>query len=220
MARKTPYYITVHDAWWISDYQFLVDVQGKVHPDGHTDLYALLPLPEGVTFHQSIKRRIFLKELLLQAQKVFAVSENFAALYHKNGIVNITTNKNGISDTIDWSPKNTSYTANIVCAHIGGMSEHKGYFLFKEAIETIKPQNIEVLAIDHSKDEDYSEKTQWNGVPVTIQGRISQDNIVELYKKIDVLFAPSIWPESYGFSNPRSSGLRMLGRRIGHWRNR
>ncbi|MBK8815442.1 MAG: glycosyltransferase family 4 protein [Methylococcaceae bacterium] len=198
LTRKIPYYVTVHDAWWISDYQFLVDVQGNVHPDGHADLYALLPLPQGISFHQSIKRRIFLKELLLQAKKVFAVSENFAALYFNNGIVNVTTNKNGISDSIDWLEKDTSYTRNIVCAHIGGMSEHKGYFLFKEAIEATKPQNIEVLAIDHSKDEDYSEKTDWNGVPVTIQGRISQDNIVDLYKKIDVLFAPSIWPESYG----------------------
>ncbi len=198
LARKIPYYVTVHDAWWISDYQFLVDVEGNVHPDGHPDLYSLLPLPQGVSFNQSIKRRIFLKEMLLQAKKVFAVSENFAALYHKNGIINITTNKNGISDTINWFPKNTSYTPNIVCAHIGGMSAHKGYFLFKEAIEATKPKNIEVLAIDHSKEEDYVEKTDWNGVPVTIQGRISQSQIVDLYSKIDVLFAPSIWPESYG----------------------
>ena len=198
ISRGIPYVVTAHDAWWISDYQFLVDTEGTVYPDGHPELNAPIPLPDGVSFQQSVKRRSHLKNLLGQANKVLTVSESFASLYRKNGIENVVVNKNGISDHIEWRPKDTSYTPNVVCAHIGGMSEHKGYFLFKEAIESTAPKNIEVLVIDHSKEEDYLSKTDWNGVSVIIQGRVSQNHIIDLYSKIDVLLAPSIWPESYG----------------------
>jgi len=55
-----------------------------------------------------------------------------------------------------------------------------------------------MMLVDHSKDESYVEKTQWGDVPVTIIGRVQQDRIVDLYRQMNVLFAPSIWPESYG----------------------
>lgn len=204
-ARNIPYLVTVHDAWWISDFQFLVDADGEVYPEGHPDLYAPLPLPEGVSFQQSVKRRLHLRELLSGAEKVLAVSESFAGLYRKNGIDNVAVNKNGISDHTAWRDKDTSYTPRVVLGHIGGMSDHKGYFLFKEAVEMAKPQNVEVLVVDHSKDEDYSHKSDWEGVPVTFVGRVSQENIVDLYAKIDVLFAPSIWPESFGLVTREAS---------------
>ncbi|MGR8933315.1 MAG: glycosyltransferase family 4 protein [Gammaproteobacteria bacterium] len=197
-ARNVPYLVTVHDAWWISDFQFLVDADGDVYREGHPNLYAPLPLPEGVSFQQSVKRRLHLRELLGSAEKVLAVSESFADLYRKNGIDNVAVNKNGISDQTTWRDKDTSYTPRVVVGHIGGMSEHKGYFLFKEAVETLRPKDIEVLVVDHGQDEDYRQQSDWEGVPVTFVGRVSQENIVDLYTKIDVLFAPSIWPESFG----------------------
>ncbi|WP_413701737.1 glycosyltransferase [Psychromonas sp. KJ10-10] len=38
--NKIPYIITAHDAWWISDHQFLVDADDNVYPDGHPDMFA------------------------------------------------------------------------------------------------------------------------------------------------------------------------------------
>lgn len=198
VERKIPYWVTVHDAWWISDYQFLVDDEGGVYPDGHPDPYADIPLKKDITLGESLERRFYLKDLLHKAQGVLTVSECFADIYHKNGLPQTQVNKNGISSKVNWQPKNTGYTDKVVCAHIGGMSEHKGYYLFKQAIEEVQPENIEVLVVDLSQAEGYRYRTHWQGVPVTFIGRVNKPNIVELYRKIDVLFAPSIWPESFG----------------------
>jgi glycosyltransferase involved in cell wall biosynthesis len=195
---KVPYIITVHDAWWISDHQFLVDQDNNVYPDGHPDIFAPRALPNNVTLGDSIDRIAYYTELLAGAQHILTVSESFAEIYRKNGYPKILVNKNGISASVKWCPKKTTYTDNVVCAHIGGMAVHKGYFLLKEAIEKEQPNNIEMLIVDHSKDEGYEYKTFWGKVPVTFIGRVSQIGITALYQKLDVLFAPSMWPESYG----------------------
>ncbi|MGR8933313.1 MAG: glycosyltransferase family 4 protein [Gammaproteobacteria bacterium] len=197
--KGIPYIITVHDAWWISDFQFLVDPQDRVYSEGHPDPYVMPPTPDGISLDQSLQRRYYLKALLNKARCVLAVSESFAAIYRKNGIRNVAVNKNGVSP-LAWQPKNTVYTEKVVCAHIGGMAEHKGYFSFKASIEQARPRHIEVLVVDHSKAEDYVSREQWNGVNVTFIGRVRQQRITALYARIDVLFAPSKWPESYGLA--------------------
>jgi glycosyltransferase involved in cell wall biosynthesis len=197
-TRGIPYIVTLHDAWWISDYQFLMDQQGKVYPDGHPDPFEQISLPDNVTFEQSIKRKSFLKSMLAGASRVLAVSDCFRTLYEKNGVLNVQTNKNGISATVGWSNKDTSFTDKVVCAHIGGTSAHKGFDIFQAAVTAVPTSNLEVLIVDHTKPESYSEKTSWGKTPVQIVGHVRQDNIASLYKNIDVLFAPSVWPESFG----------------------
>ncbi len=196
--KKIPYIVTAHDAWWISDHQFLVDQNDKVYPEGHPDIYAPRTLPNNVTLVESIERIMYYQELLHGASKLLTVSESFAEIYKKNGYPQIEVNKNGISSTVEWQAKNTTHTDKVVCGHIGGMANHKGYFLLKEVIEQEQPQHIEMLIVDHSKPEGYEHKTQWGSVPVTFIGRMAQSDVVKLYQKLDVLFAPSMWPESYG----------------------
>ncbi|WP_085920308.1 glycosyltransferase [Halomonas sp. CSM-2] len=195
---KVPYMVTAHDAWWISDFQFLVDHNGKLYPEGHPDPYMPIELPPNIELAESIERRRNLKDLLHSAHKVLTVSNAFANIYRKNGITDIEVIPNGISDDVPWAPKDTTYTANVVCGHIGGMADHKGYYLLKEAVLEAQPANIEFLVVDHSKEEGYEHHTHWGRVPVTFIGRVSQDRVVELYRKMDVLFAPSTWPESFG----------------------
>ncbi len=196
--KDIPYLVTIHDAWWISDHQFLIDADDNVYPDGHPDIYAPRTLPNKVTLGDSIERIIYFQELLNGASKLLTVSESFADIYRKNGYPQIDVNKNGISSTVEWLPKQTQYSGKVVCGHIGGMANHKGYFLLKEAIEQEQPQHIEMLVVDHSKPEGYEQKTFWGQVPVTFIGRMGQTGIAKLYQQIDVLFAPSMWPESYG----------------------
>ncbi|MGZ8136383.1 MAG: glycosyltransferase [Methylococcaceae bacterium] len=195
---KIPYIVTIHDAWWISDYQFLVDDNGKIYPEGHVDPYELHGLPNNVSMLDSIERMLYLKGLLRGASKALTVSECFAELYRKNEIPAVHVNKNGVSESVQWHPKDTSYTDKIVCAHIGGMAEHKGYFLLKYAITKLQPKNIELLVVDHSQQEGYSLQDHWGKVPVTFIGPFKQKRVTDLYHRIDVLCAPSTWPESYG----------------------
>jgi glycosyltransferase involved in cell wall biosynthesis len=199
-----PYVVTAHDAWWISDHQFLVDSQGTVYPEGRPDIYTKQELPNNVTFTESIERSAYLKNLLNSADFVLAVSERFANIYKKNGIRNVKTNKNGLAPR-QWKNRKTAPDGRLVCAHIGGMASHKGFPLFKKAIEIVQPKNIEVLVVDHSRDEGYRHPTFWGpegtshaGVPVTYIGKTKQESIADLYANIDVLFCPSTWPESFG----------------------
>lgn len=195
---EVPYVVTIHDAWWISDFQFLVDHNSKVYPQGHPDPYQVLELPTNMSLADSIERRRDLKELLHSASRVLTVSNAFAEIYRQNGISQIEVVANGVSSDIPWSQKDTSYTKRVVCGHIGGMSEHKGYYLLKEAVLQSQPENVELLVVDHSKEEGYEHQSLWGKVPVTFIGRVSQKGVIDLYRKIDVLFAPSMWPESFG----------------------
>jgi len=196
--KNIPYIVTAHDAWWISDHQFLIDGDNNVYPEGHPDIYAPRTLPNNVSLGDSIERINYLKDLLSGAKSILTVSEGFAEIYQKNGYPQTQVNKNGISMTTQWQSKDTAYTEKVVCGHIGGMANHKGYFLLKDAIEATQPDNIEMLIVDHSKPEGYEHKENWGNVPVTFIGRVNQNKIVDVYQKIDVLFAPSLWPESYG----------------------
>ncbi|MBS4154782.1 glycosyltransferase [Cobetia sp. MC34] len=195
---KIPYIVTAHDAWWISDFQFLVDHEGTVYPEGHPDPFATIGLPPSITQEASVERKLYLKGLLSSAHKVLTVSNAFADIYRKNDIVDIEVTPNGISDDLPWAPKDTSYTKRVVGGHVGGMAEHKGYFLLKQAVMEAQPDNMEFLVVDHSKEEGYESRQFWGKVPVRFIGRTSQDKVVDIYRQIDILFAPSTWPESFG----------------------
>jgi glycosyltransferase involved in cell wall biosynthesis len=205
---KIPYIITAHDAWWISDHQFLVDKNDKVYPDGHVDPYDDKVLYDNMTLDMSIERNSYLKSLLLDAQHVLTVSESFAKIYRKNGVPNIAVTKNGISSKIEWLEKETSYSSKVVCGHIGGMSAHKGYDILKKAVMKTQPKNLEFLVVDHSKEESYISNEKWGEVDVKFIGRQNQDEMVRIYTKLDVLFAPSIWPESFGLVTREASACR------------
>ena len=215
--RSIPHLITVHDAWWISDFQFLIDSSDRVYPNGHSDPFEKITPPDGITFDQSISRRSYLKSLLAKSNGVLAVSDTYRKIYEKNGVANILTNKNGISNDIAWGLKNTKNIENIVCAHIGGMSAHKGYEIFKGAVQRLKGSNIEVLIVDHTKPKDYHSQTRWGNSTVNIIGLVTQSNIQELYQRIDVLFAPSTCPESYGLVTREAAacGCWLVGSNVG-----
>lgn len=198
LVYKIPYVVTVHDAWWISDFQFLVDKNKKVYPYGHVTPITQDALENNITLDMSAKRLKNLKRLLNSADSVVTVSDSFQRIYQKNGIMKIGVTKNGISKAVAWDKKETAYTEKVVCAHIGGMSPHKGYDILKEAVIEIQPKNIEMLVVDHSQPSGYEKKSLWGSVPVKFIGSVKQEDIVSLYQSVDVLFAPSIWPESFG----------------------
>lgn len=202
---KIPYIITAHDAWWISDHQFLVDKNDKVYPEGHPDPFYKRVLYDNMTLDMSIERGAYLKGLLKDAQHVLTVSESFAKIYRKNGIPNIQVTKNGISSKIAWLPKETHSTQKVVCAHIGGMNSHKGYDILQEAVLELQPKHLEFLVVDHSKEESYVSHEKWGTVDVKFVGRQKQEEMVGLYGQIDILFAPSIWPESFGLVTREAS---------------
>ena len=192
---KIPYVVTAHDAWWISDHQFLVNAEGVECDYQQNDPVVAAGDVDNIA--ASIQRRLYLRKYLNKAAAVLAVSEAFAGLYRQNGFPQTKANRNGIQPQI-FTPRVPSKSGRVRLAHIGGMAAHKGYFLFKEAVEQGALSNTEVIVINHAQSTGTAEYGSWNGTPVTFLAKFQQADIGKLYSMIDVLVAPSMWPESFG----------------------
>lgn len=216
IAMSIPYIVTIHDAWWISDYQFLMDRESNVYQDGHPDVFAPLLTPEGVSTQESLNRRTHLKSLLSKASSVQVVSQAFEQIYNHNGVINTVPNPNGINSR-EWKKRATSYTNKICIAHIGGMAEHKGYHIFKQALLALPYKNLEALVVDHSVPSNHVAKDMWGTVPVKYIGKVPQEKIEDLYAQMDVLVAVSIWPESFGLvtREATAAGVWVIASNIG-----
>jgi glycosyltransferase involved in cell wall biosynthesis/tetratricopeptide (TPR) repeat protein len=191
--RSVPYVVTVHDGWWISDAQFLVDEFGRPTPYAFAD-----PVQELRRGNAARLERMKIKQAsLAAAARVLAVSEPFAALYRACGFTNVITIANGVPD-LAALPRLPSPDGRVRMAHIGGTGFHKGYHLVRAALSQGAFPNLHLLVIDHAMDPGAVRHATWGDTGVTFRGKFSQTKMAELYQGINVLLAPSVWPESYG----------------------
>lgn len=187
-VRLIPYLITAHDGWWISPHQFLLDPE--------TDAVVTYDLTAKPTAAEDPRMRA-LRRPLLGAAEVLAVSEPFADIYRAAGVERCIAVPNGVPD-LPKVERVPSATGRVRLAHIGGMSRHKGFHLVRNALHAGRFENLELLVIDHSMKDGMERRETWGATPVTFRPKVPQDKVPELYARIDVLLAPSVWPESYG----------------------
>lgn len=198
VARKMgiPYLVTVHDAWWISDYQFMVDKDGSVCDYQQNDPLVLMCTRTGGDLNATMHRGRHLRKLLSAAETVLAVSEFQAELHKKNGIQHISVNKNGVASE-NWPPRTPSRNGRVRLGYLGGISAHKGYYLLKEAIQQAQLKKCELTVVDYTLGRK-RKKEKWGGTEVNYIPPLKSDRMPEFYGSIDVLIAPSICPESFG----------------------
>lgn len=192
--RGIPYLVTLHDAWWISDYQFLMD------EDGFSRLPSKDALADLETSRQkvsSLERRQRLGGLLSKADVRLSVSSAFAGIYNEAGIEDIVVNENG-TPILDLKQTKSRPDGRVSIGHIGGRAFHKGAFLVEAALRHGDYQNLHLTMIDGRLRTGQKVQTTWGSTPVTLCGPYPQNRISDLYSELDVLLAPSLWPESYG----------------------
>jgi glycosyltransferase involved in cell wall biosynthesis len=191
----TPYLITAHDAWWISDYQFLTDDKNQlVDPSAKAHRP---PPPAGVTQSQSRNRSLYLKSLLEGAEAVLAVSNSFAEVYRSAGVQNVRPVANGLP-RLDLRPRRPSPDGRVRLAHVGNVTVHKGFPLLRQALLEGRFPNLRLTVVDHSRRPGEVRTETWGETEVQIVGPCSQDAMPAFYAEHDVLVAPSTWPESFG----------------------
>lgn len=194
---KIPYLVTVHDGWWISDHQFLVDEKGKLVSEEESG--AIKALKRGGTKAAArIGRAVRLRTALARAERVLSVSAPFEQVYRAYGVSNIRTLPNGVSK-LPPSKRRPSDDGKVRLGFLGGISDHKGYGLIKRTLQSTSFRNLSLRVVDHSLG--YREMRAdevWGTTPVRIIGKVPQNRIMELYDDLDVLLAPSLWPESFG----------------------
>lgn len=194
---RIPYCVTVHDGWWLSRHQFLVDNEGQL-VDAGNPVSGLQADASAEQMMEAINRRNDLVKLLGRARKVIAVSDSFAALYRDaTGLGNIVSVPNAV-EPLERLERVPPQSGRVRVAHIGGMSAHKGYDLFRDAVIEAESANIEVIVVDHTLAPGESYDDHWGTTPVSFIAPVPQSQINTLLARIDVLVAPSIWPESFG----------------------
>lgn len=193
LNQDIPYVVTVHDAWWLSDHQFLVDSNGvMVHPLQSNPIIAAQTSTE---VGRTISRSQQLKSLLNSAVRVLAVSQYQAEFYRQNAVNNVVVNLNGVN--CPNVPKIKNQSGNkVVLGYSGSICHHKGYYFLKNIIENTAFDNIELKVIQFDLKEPRSE--QWNQTRVEFLPKFDSADMAEFYQQIDVLIAPSMWPESFG----------------------
>lgn len=209
LKRNRPYVITVHDGWWISDYQFLVD-QDDILRLPSPDAYDVT-LPQSISLTDSVARRQRLAGLMESAAQVISVSDAFADIYRRAGCRNVVVIPNGVSK-IEPAPKRKSLGGRLSLGHIGGRSAHKGAMLIEAVFRMNDFNHLKLTMIDFSMQPGTRSEKVWGNTPVVLCGAYSQDQVADLYASLDVLLAPSIWPESFGLvtREARSQGLWVV----------
>jgi glycosyltransferase involved in cell wall biosynthesis len=195
--RGLPYVVTLHDGWWVSPNQFVVS------SDGRPEIYDFKGPERSLPDRARVTRRG-----LQQAAAVLAVSDSFADLHRAAGIERVETVENGVSD-LPALQRQPGPAGRVRIGLIGGASRHKGHALLRAAIEARRFAHLDLVVVDHSLPRGQIRQDVWNGTPVTLLPRTPLDRVGEVYGRIDVLLAPSIWPESYGLVTREALALGL-----------
>jgi glycosyltransferase involved in cell wall biosynthesis len=188
-----PSFVTVHDAWWISDHQFLIDENNNA-----VDELQRNPLVAAKSSHDivsTLERSDYLAGALNSASRILAVSDYQAGLYRKNGFSNVYLNKNGVSMPAA-AARETDDLNCVRLAYLGGICTHKGYYFLKDVYSRKRFEHLALQVIDF--DADTARYEQWGENPVQIIQPFGMEQAAEFYSDIDVIVAPSMWPESFG----------------------
>ncbi|WP_043713652.1 glycosyltransferase [Methylobacterium sp. 285MFTsu5.1] len=214
VQRNIPYIVTTHDAWWISDFQFLIDEDGQLHLPSSDHLASSSDVPLGRL--ASLARRRRLERLLAKATKVLSVSQSFADIYRAAGVSQAVAVPNGIS-RLQFLRRNESRNGRVRLGHIGNRSAHKGATLLEAILRSNEFRNLSLTMVDNRYDAGYSRTETWGTTPVEIIGPVPQAKVPELYAQLDVLLAPSLWPESFGLAarEAKAAGLWVVASSLG-----
>ena len=77
--------------------------------------------------------------------------------------------------------------------------------------------NLELVMIDGTLDVGDRTLEMWGSTPVTLRAPVDSTEVDGLYSRIDVLLAPSIWPESYGLVVREALHFGCWGNRQRSW---
>ena len=203
-----PYVNTIHDAWWVSDYQFLTDMTGCTRQP--EEAVPLNP-PFGKMIGESLERRRRLRPLLEASAEILVVSDTFTALMRAAGYAGAKSLPNGVP-RIEPCSKVPSASSKVRLLHLGGTSHHKGYYLLQAALRAGRFSNIELTVVQLHRSGGMVLEGVWGATPVRFVGKTPQEQVHRLYAEHDILAAPSCWPESFGLVSREamSAGLWVI----------
>lgn len=208
-----PYSVVLHDGWWLSQLQFLTRDDGS-SVDPIDPLSAIDSDASDEVKNAAQNRRRDLFALLEGAEERLAVSKTFADLYTQAGVrkmgVRVNTVAKPKAQELQQRRKRKPNEPVNICM-VGGMAVHKGYAVFRAAVQQAKlGEKARITVIDHRLEEgDKGYQVVWSGTPVQFIAPINMAKMNQFYARQDVLVAPSIWPESFGLVTREALNLGL-----------
>lgn len=202
LEEGVAYVITLHDAWWLCERQFMVREDQRYCGQRTVDLRTCSKCVADSA--QTYRRSFYLRQALEGAALLLTPSEFQRQLYVANGMHpdRVVVNKNGV--LLPTRPRaRRDPQAPVRFAYLGGRAVHKGYFWLKDIFESM-PQTDYVLRIT-----DIAQRMgppsihadEWEaGGRIEITPPYDQDSMDEFFDSVDVLLIPSLWKESFGLA--------------------
>ncbi len=200
--RNIPYLITLHDAWWLCELQFMVNDKGYCAQRAIDPLVCAACVPDPAATY---RRRFVLQHVLKNASKLLAPSAFQRELYVRSGQAaeHVLVNKNGVLPSNGSVQKDKQTAKNLVFAYLGGRATHKGYFWLKQIFESIEVSNYTLKLVDiqarFGASGMLSDAWKVKGA-IEVVPPFEVDQIDDFYAGIDVLLFPSQWKESFGLT--------------------
>jgi glycosyltransferase involved in cell wall biosynthesis/SAM-dependent methyltransferase len=196
-----PYVVTIHDAWWLCERQFMVREEGKYCFQTKIDLKVCATCVPDIEF--TLRRGQDLRPILLGARLLLTPSEFHRQLHIANGIepARIRVNRNGVRMP---KPGFRRTEASRLCfGFVGGVGPIKGIDLIRQAFLEIDRDDYELTLVDNTLNLGFSsvKREDWSlRGGVRIQPAYKQSELDDFFGNLDVLLFPSQWKESFGLT--------------------
>ena len=200
--RGIPYVITLHDAWWLCDRQFMVRGDRNYCFQTRIDLrvcQACVPHARHLDARAAIMRQV-----LDRAAHLLSPSLSHRALHLANGIpaCRISVSRNGIRrPTRQRQARMRGRPPRF--GFVGGNEAIKGFPILRLAFETIRSDRWDLVLVDNTLNLGFSsiDIADWKVAgTVRVVPAYGQDSIDAFFDGIDILLFPSQWKESYGLT--------------------
>ena len=200
--RGIPYVVTLHDAWWLCDRQFMVRGDNRYCFQTRIDLRVCQHcLPASRHLHERMR---IMMGVLSGASLLLSPSESHRQLYLANGIDphRIRVNRNGIR------MPNTLRSPHVPGSRlrfgfVGGAEAIKGFHLIRKAFESLETADWELVLVDNTLNLGFRsiDVSAWKvRGTITVVPAYTQAGLDDFFQGIDVLLFPSQWKESFGLS--------------------
>lgn len=201
VARRVPYIVTLHDAWWLCGRQFMINQQGTYCNQEGIDTHVCAACVDNADLNYYRQSR--LHSVLKNAVFLLSPSQFFADFYIKNGFssAKVLVNKNGIHKPVD-DPKYRR-VGPLSFGYVGGNTEIKGVHLVKKVFADLADSAIKLVVVDNALNlgcSSYDKDFFKGGGSVEIVPAYTQKTIDNFFSSIDVLLFPTQCKESFGLT--------------------
>ncbi len=200
--RGIPTVITLHDAWWLCDRQFMVRGDNRYCFQTRIDLKVCQNcLPHAR--HLDARMRIMLG-VLRNAALLLSPSESHRRLYLANGLdqTRLVVNRNGIrKPSRPRTPRRPG--APLRFGFVGGNEPIKGFHLIRSVFEALDTDRWELILVDNTLNLGFRsiDVSRWEVQgTITVIPAYNQAGLDSFFDGIDVLLFPSQWKESFGLT--------------------